>query len=172
MRTLVTALLLALALLRPQAHAAQAAASPEEMEERGGLIHKSGDSAPYSGQVQDLHQSGKPRLEAVYSGGRLVSSKVWYENGQIAEEVSVASDTWTIRRYGESGRLEEETVAVFQGGRKVSENTKLWGETGHVRTEAGFKGGKLHGPLKEYDDSGQLVRDELYEQGKLVKKIK
>lgn len=172
MRTFLTALLLALALIRPAVHAAQPAASPEEMEERGGLVHRSGDSAPFTGNVQDLHQSGKPRLEAVYSGGRLISSKVWYESGQIAEEVQVSADTWTIRRYGESGRLEEETVAVFQGGRKVSERTKLWGESGHVRTEAGFKGGKLHGPLKEYDDSGQLVRDEVYEQGKLVKKLK
>jgi len=174
MSTLLRALVLALTLavhLPDAVHASQTA-SPEEMEEHSGLIHKSGDAAPFTGTVKDFHHSGAPRLEAVYNEGKLVSSKVWYENGQLAEEVSIASDTWTIRRFGETGRLEEETVATFRAGRKVSEHTKLWNEQGKLRTEAGFMAGKLHGPLKEYDESGVLVRDEIYDQGKLVKKIK
>lgn len=171
-------LLLALALARPSALLAQTIAlgqnsvSPEELEESGGLVRKAGDKSPYTGLVQDYHRSGSLRLEARYEAGRLVSSKVWYENGQLAEEVSVASDTWTIQRYGETGKLEERTVARFEGGRKVSEQTRLWDENGQLRTEAGFEMGKLQGPLKEYDASGQLVRDELYDKGKLIKKNK
>jgi len=172
MRILLAALILALALARPPVAPAQGYASPEQMEERGGLIFKSGDQTPYTGTVEDFHQSGKPRLEARYEDGKLASSTVWYENGQMAEHVSAALDTWTIRRYGETGRLEEETVARFQNGHKVSEQTRLWDEDGTLRTEAGFEKGKLQGPLKEYDPSGALVRDELYEQGKLVKKTK
>ncbi|MFZ5425582.1 MAG: toxin-antitoxin system YwqK family antitoxin [Thermodesulfobacteriota bacterium] len=174
MRNLLLSIFLALILsaLPPGAVRAGLTASPEEMEERAGVIHKSGDPSPFTGVVKDLHQSGAPRLEAVYAGGKLVTSKVWYENGQLAEEVFVSSDAWTIRRYGESGRLEEETMATFRGGRKVSEHTKLWSEQGKLKTEAGFMAGKLHGPLKEYDDAGVLIRDEIYEQGKLVKKIK
>lgn len=172
MRIVLTAFLLCLALARPQVCVAQSPASPEEMEEHGGLIHKAGDKAPYTGLVQDYHQSGKTRLEALYDAGKLVSSKVWYENGQLAEEVSASPDNWTIRRYGENGRLEEETLARFKDGRKISEQSKVWYDNGQLRTEAGFLAGKLHGPLKEYDPSGVLVRDELYEQGKLVKKTK
>jgi len=171
MRTALIVLVLALA-LTGRASLAQNASSPEEMEEHEGLVHKSGDSSPYSGIVQDYHQSGKPRLEARYDAGRLVSSKVWYENGQLAEEVNVSQDAWSIRRYSENGILEEETLARFQGGRKVSEQAKVWYENGQLKTEAGFSLGKLHGPLREYDPSGVLVRDELYEQGKLVKKNK
>jgi antitoxin component YwqK of YwqJK toxin-antitoxin module len=152
--------------------AAQSAVSPEEMEERGGLLYKIGDKTPFTGLVQDFHQSGRVRLEARYASGRLASSTVWYENGQLAEQVDVAGDAWTIRRYSENGRLEEQTVATFQNGRKLTEQSKVWDESGQLRTEAGFHAGKLHGPLKEYDPSGALVRDEIYEQGKLVKKIK
>jgi len=172
MRIVLTAFLLFFALTRPLVLTAQSAASPEEMEEHGGLLHKSGDKVPYTGLVQDFHQSGKTRLEARYEAGKLVSSKVWYENGQLAEEVSASPDNWAIRRYGENGRLEEETLARFKDGRKVSEQAKVWYENGQLRTEAGFLAGKLHGLLKEYDPSGVLVRDELYEQGKLVRKIK
>ncbi|WP_243438603.1 toxin-antitoxin system YwqK family antitoxin [Fundidesulfovibrio soli] len=151
---------------------AQSGASPYEMEERGGLVYRSGESAPYTGLVQDLHQSGQPRLEAHYQGGKLASSKLWYEGGQLAEEVAVAADTWTIRRYQENGRLEEETVAVFRGGRKFSERARLWDEDGKLRSEVGFQGGKLQGPLREFDASGKLVRDEVYDQGVLTQKNK
>jgi antitoxin component YwqK of YwqJK toxin-antitoxin module len=172
MRIVLTAFLLFLALAHPLVLTAQSAASPEEMEEHGGILHKAGDKAPYTGLVQDYHQSGKTRLEARYEAGKLVSSKVWYENGQLAEEVSASPDNWAIRRYGENGRLEEETLARFKDGRKLSEQSKVWYENGQLRTEAGFLAGKLHGPLKEYDPSGILMRDELYEQGKLVSKNK
>jgi len=84
----------------------------------------------------------------------------------------VSAGVWTIRRFTENGRLEEETVAAFEGGRKVSEQSRMWDEAGRLRGEAGFKAGKLHGPLKEYDASGALTRDELYEQGKLIRKNK
>jgi antitoxin component YwqK of YwqJK toxin-antitoxin module len=169
---LILALTLAMSLAKPSAATAQDTASPEQMEERGGLVFKSSEQPPFTGTVQDFHQSGKPRLEARYEAGKLVSSTVWYDNGQVAEQVSVVSDTWTIRRFGDTGRLEEETVARFQDGHKVSEETKRWDEDGRLRTEAGFEKGKLQGPLKEYDASGNLTRDEVYEQGKLVKKIK
>lgn len=171
-RLLGLGLILALALASAAPVLAQGAASPEEMEERGGLIYKAGDKTPYTGLVQDFHQSGKVRLEARYQAGKLSSSKVWYENGQMAEQVDVTADTWSIKRFGEGGRLEEQTVAIFQNGRKVSEQSKLWDEAGQLRTEAGFQAGKLHGPLKEYDASGAVVRDEVYDQGKLVKKNK
>ncbi|WP_156920980.1 toxin-antitoxin system YwqK family antitoxin [Fundidesulfovibrio putealis] len=169
---LALGLILALVLASAASVLAQGAASPEEMEERGGLIYKAGDKTPYTGMVQDLHQSGKVRLEARYAAGKLNASKVWYENGQLAEQVDVTADTWSIKRFGESGRLEEQTVATFQNGRKVSEQSRLWDEAGQLRTEAGFQAGKLHGPLKEYDASGAVVRDEVYDQGKLVKKNK
>ena len=172
MRIALIVLLLALTLAGPQPATAQRSASPEEMEERGGLVHKAGDPAPFSGIVQDYHQSGKPRLEARYEAGKLTSSKVWYENGQLAEEVGVTQDAWSIRRFSENGALEEETQAKFQDGRKVSEQAKVWYENGQLRTEAGFASGKLQGPLREYDPSGVLVRDEVYDQGRLVKKNK
>lgn len=151
---------------------AQSGASPEEMEERDGLVYKSGENAPYTGLVQDLHQSGQPRLEAHYQGGKLADSKLWYEGGQIAEEVTVAGDTWTIRRYQENGRLEEETVAVFRGGKKFSERSRIWDEDGKLRSEVSSQGGKLQGPLRQFDASGRLVRDEVYEQGVLTQKNK
>ena len=89
MRTFFTALVLLLTLVHPLALVAQNAASPEEMEERAGLVYKSGDQKPYTGLVLDYHQSGKTRLEAHYTAGKLISSKLWYENGRTAEEVSV-----------------------------------------------------------------------------------
>ncbi|MFP5238779.1 MAG: hypothetical protein ACLGQW_03020, partial [Acidobacteriota bacterium] len=90
MRTLFSVLLAVTALGWSLAVAvAQSGASPEEMEERGGLVYKSGESAPYTGLVQDLHQSGKPRLEAHYQAGKLADSRLWYEGGQLAEEVTV-----------------------------------------------------------------------------------
>lgn len=172
MRAILTVLLLVLALMRSLVCPAENMASPEQMEEHDGIVRKSGDTSPYTGLVQDYHQSGKPRLEARYDAGKLVSSKVWYENGQLAEAVTVSGDTWTIRRYGEAGRLEEETVAQFRDGHKVSELAKVWYENGQLKTEAGFASGKLQGTLKEYDPSGALVRHEVYEQGTLVKKTK
>jgi len=171
-RFTVLGLILGLALASAAPVLAQGAASPEEMEERGGLVYKAGDKIPFTGLVQDFHQSGKVRLEARYAAGKLNASKVWYENGQLAEQVDVSADTWSIKRFGEGGRLEEQTVAIFQNGRKVSEQSKLWDESGQLRTEAGFQAGKLHGPLKEYDAAGAVVRDEVYDQGKLVKKNK
>lgn len=173
MRTLFAVLLAVTALGWSLAVAvAQSGASPEEMEERGGLVYKSGESAPYTGLVQDLHQSGKPRLEAHYQAGKLADSRLWYEGGQLAEEVNVAGDTWTIRRYQESGRLEEETVAVFKGGRKFSERSRLWDEDGTLRSEVSFQGGKLQGPVRQFDASGKLVSDEVYDQGVLTQKHK
>ncbi|GFK94146.1 hypothetical protein NNJEOMEG_01985 [Fundidesulfovibrio magnetotacticus] len=171
MRVLFLLLLLAFTAV-PARSMDQPSVSPEEMEERGGLIHKAGDNAPFTGLVRDLHASGKPRLEARYEAGRLAWSRLWYESGQLAEEVAVAQDTWTIKRYAENGRIEEETVARFRDGRKFSEQSRLWDESGVLRTEAGFQGGKLQGPLKEYAPDGALVRDEVYEQGKLVRKNK
>ena len=171
MRCLLIALLV---ILCAGPHFAMAApdASPEDMVEQNGLIHKAGEAAPFTGMVRDYHQSGKPRLEARYEAGKLVSSTVWYASGQKAEEVSVASDAWTIRRFGETGRLEQETVAHFKDGHKVSEQTKRWDESGMLRTEAGFEKGKLQGELREYSPAGQLLRDEVYDQGVLVKKLK
>ena len=151
---------------------AQAQVKPEELQERGGLFYRNGDAQPYSGPVREQHESGKPRLEAGYQDGRLTSSKVWYESGTLAEEVVVAADTWTIKRYGEDGRIEEETVAEFRNGRKIAERSKLWHESGKLRIEAGFEGGKLSGPLREYDEHGVLIRDERYEKGVLVQKTK
>jgi len=169
---LLLILLQALTLAAPSAATAQDTASPEQMEEHDGLVFKSGESTAFTGLVQDFHQSGHPRLEARYAAGKLTASTVWYETGQVAEQVTVASDTWTIRRFGETGLLEEETVAGFEDGHKVSEQTRRWDAQGRLRTEVGFLKGKLQGTLKEYDDSGALTRNEIYEQGNLVKKIK
>jgi antitoxin component YwqK of YwqJK toxin-antitoxin module len=172
MRDALIILLAVLTLLCPAAATAQAEASPDQMEERGGLVHKAGEQAPFTGIVRDLHQSGKPRLEASYAAGKLASSKVWYENGQLAEEVAISGETWNIRRFAENGHLEEEILARFSAGKKVSEQTRAWDEAGQLRNEVAISGGKLHGVLKEYDSSGVLVREELYEHGKLVKKTK
>lgn len=150
----------------------QTVVAPEDIQERDGLFYRGGDAQPFTGMVRDLHESGKPRLEAQYQAGKLASSKVWYESGQQAEDVSANGEVWTIKRYDEKGRLEEETVATFRNGRKISERSRLWHETGKLRIEAGFEGGKLSGPLREYDENGVLVRDEIYDQGKLVKKAK
>lgn len=151
---------------------AQDAAKPEELQERGGAFFRNGDAQPFTGPVREQHETGKPRLEANYQNGKLVSSKVWYESGVLAEDVVVADEVWTIKRYGENGNIEEETVAQFRNGRKISERSKLWYESGKLRMEAGFEGGKLAGPLKEYDERGGLIRDELYQKGVLVQKVK
>jgi len=171
MRCLLIALFVVFC-IGPHLAAAAPDASPEDMVDQNGLMHKAGEAAPFTGMVRDFHPSGKPRLEARYEAGKLVSSTVWYASGQKAEEVSVASDTWTIRRFGETGRLEQETVAHFKDGHKVSEQTKRWDESGTLRTETGFENGKLQGELKEYSPAGALVRDEIYNQGVLVKKLK
>lgn len=177
--TAVQAMLLAMALgillqagpARSQGSQTQAVA-PENIQERGGVCYRTGDSAPYTGLVRDHHESGKPRLEARYEAGRLESSRVWYENGRLAEEVNVSGDTWVVRRYSDEGRLEEETRAQVRGGRKVSERSTVWYENGNIHIEAGFANGKLHGPLKEYTPEGGLVRDETYDNGVMVKKAK
>jgi len=171
MRRLLLALLLILC-TGARLAAAPPDASPEDMVEQNGLIYKAGDQTPFTGTVRDYHQSGKPRLEARYEAGKLVSSTVWYATGQKAEEVSVASDTWTIHRFGETGKMEQEIVARFKDGHKISEQTKRWDEQGTLRSEAGFEKGKLQGELKEYSPSGTLERDEIYDQGALVKKLK
>ncbi len=167
-------LMLAAALLLTWPHTvlADGVSAPEDLEERSGLIYKSGESAPFTGMARDVHENGTPRLEANYQAGKLLGSKVWYSNGKLAEEVAVTADQWTIRRFTEEGRLEEETVAQFSGGRKVSEKSKIWHENGQLRTEAGFQGGKLDGTLKEFAPDGTLLRDEVYDRGKLLKKVK
>ena len=147
-------------------------ASPEDIQERGGVCYRTGESVPYTGMVRDTHESGKPRLEARYQAGRLVESHVWYANGQMAEEVRVTGDVWVIRRFSEDGRIEEETSAQFRNGRKVSERSTIWHENGQMRIEAGFENGKLHGPLKEYESDGTLLRDEVYDNGVMIKKNK
>ena len=167
-------LLLAASLLHPWPRdlPAQAVSTPEDLEERGGLIYKSGEKTPFSGLARDFHENGKPRLEANYQTGKLLGSKVWYSTGTLAEEVAVTADQWTIRRFTEEGRLEEETVAQFSGGRKTSERSKIWHDNGQLRTEAGFQGGKLDGTLREFAPDGTLLRDEVYDRGKLLKKVK
>lgn len=165
-------LAMSLLLLWPPDLLAQASIATEDLEERAGLLFKSGENTPFTGLARDFHENGTPRLEANYQGGRLLGSKVWYGNGKLAEEVSVTADQWTIRRFTEEGCLEEETVAQFSGGRKISEKSKIWYDNGLLRTEAGFQGGKLDGTLKEYAQDGTLLRDEVYDRGKLLKKVK
>lgn len=162
----------ALSLPWPSVLHAQSASAPEDLEERAGLLYKSGESAPFTGFARDFHESGKPRLEATYQGGRLLGSKVWYANGKLAEEVTVSAEQWTIRRFAEDGNLEEDTVAQFTGGRKTAEKSKIWYDNGQLRTEAGFQDGKLDGTLREYSPDGTLLRDEVYDRGKLLKKVK
>ena len=94
------------------------------------------------------YENGQKESENYYkNGSHSGSSLQWFDNGIIQEECNYVN-----------GLLEGKYFSRFKNGKPYSEMS--------------FKNGKEDGAFTQRDSLGNLIRDEIYEEGKLLKKTK
>ena len=104
--------------------------------------------------LQQMQQEVSQKAEPIYPGTLLKVNKdvrAFYVDGkQIAEE-TISSNGATLELLG----------SIPDGP------VKEFSENGKLKTEAVYQNNKLHGLLVRYDDNGQVLSKETYEQGVL-----
>ena len=151
------------------------------------------------GSKKDYYENGKARFHLIYRGKKIVSEKVWSENGAIEAEGDVSRKFH--KGYFPNGKLSVEALGEFHydGNTIVMENgtKKWWYENGNLEYELVFpkherkysdngtlayeSEGTLYyddqkevqvqeGSRKEYSDNGKLTLHQIYKGKKLVGK--
>lgn len=102
----------------------------------------------------------------------------YYENGHLKSDPSdINGPRQTIKNYYESGKVSRETT--WQAGALIGPYHE-WYENGQLKVEGkykippndhGFHGTTQIGTWSYYNESGKLIKEEFYEEGKLVKTI-
>ncbi len=104
----------------------------------------------YLSERSDNRESGKngqKSAEFDYKDGNILSNKGWYENGQIQREF-----------YYKDGYADGLYQSWWLNGQK------MW-----IRN---MKKGKNHGEIKNWNERGELICHEIYNEGELIEKIK
>ena len=65
----------------------------------------------------------------------------------------------------------KDTEIEFKNG-EIHGKYTMWHKNGEIKLLTEFKDGKEHGKCTEWDENGNVISEEIYENGKLTKKIK
>ena len=146
------------------------------IERRGiGIRFDKSTDLPFTG-TQQLRYINNDNLyaESVYEDGVLKSSTRFDSDGNLESrfEYGYIDDKYSItRQFNENGILIFENVAPDSD--KSLGKIKEWHPMGQIKFEMTYKfGGLYHGLMTLYDEEGEIVEQELYEDGELVQKIK
>ena len=104
------------------------------------------------------YPSGKLCKE-IYSDGKIIKHKYYFENGSISAK-------FQEKDMGKFGSADQ----ALLGGKKERDGEAfglhlVFHENGKIKYESNYDGGVYHGPVKEYDENGSLVKESVYNWG-------
>ena len=120
------------------------------------------------GPFSEYYPSGKVRFEANYKNGTVEGEfKGYYESGELKMDgnASAAGDGSVVEYYP-SGKLKIEYEVK---ARKPEGDFKEYYESGQLKVHGIFKDGKTEGLVTEYDETGGIVEQSLYENGRFIR---
>jgi len=148
--------------------------------DRGGVMYAPNDEKPYTGDVFELYEDGKKKLDGNYRKGLMNGKWTYYhENGQIHGQgrfidgdggnisqltkapLNGRNGVWNF--YYESG--EKFGKAAYKNGVNVGLLT-MWYKNGQKQTEATMKDGKPDGLTTGWYENGQKSGEGTYKDGK------
>ncbi|PKD42406.1 toxin-antitoxin system YwqK family antitoxin [Rhodohalobacter barkolensis] len=144
------------------------------IEERGTGIMFDKSGTPFTG-TQKMRYVKNDSLfsETVYDDGVLKSTTAYHEDGSLMgrHEYDYVGDGFaTIKEYNENGLLVEEWLSPTTEDGLGS--IKQWHPNGQLKFEMTHKKGmEYHGLMTKYNDDGEIIEQERYEDGELVEKI-
>jgi antitoxin component YwqK of YwqJK toxin-antitoxin module len=129
--------------------------------EEGKLYEVSG-KAPYSGKVTNYFDDGSLKMEGYYEEGVQKLVIHYYQNGNKRSKIDRTGEADEMTTWFESGQKQEEFLPGL---------IREWYENGQLKAEVRLDDFKnYHGDMKMWDEDGNLVTHEIYENGELVKR--
>lgn len=118
------------------------------------------------------HTNGKTKHEITYNKGKASGpARFYYDNGIICEEGIWNIDHWQgkYRYYNKNGSLAYDWN-YNNTGKRTGEQ-KYYHKNGTLKYTGNWKEGKASGTLKIFDESGVLITERVYEDGKFEDNI-
>lgn len=113
-----------------------------------------------SGKYKEYNRAGKILVEGKYTSGRQDGIFKKYNNGNFLyeEHHTLGKSEYIKKAYYKNGNLKYESVneITINGS---EEYLKEYYESGKLKLEITYKRGEPRGPFKEYDESGQIIRE-------------
>jgi antitoxin component YwqK of YwqJK toxin-antitoxin module len=135
---------------------------PGFVVEEGKLYEVSG-KAPYTGEITDYFADGSLKQQRTYNKGELIHAIHYYENGKKRSEVRHTDQGMYMTSWFDSGQIEEEFTP---------ELIRLWYENGQMKSRVALDDFReYHGDLKMWDENGELIAHEVYEDGQLIESL-
>ncbi len=135
---------------------------PGFVVEEGKLYEVSGKS-PYSGEVTDYFDDGSLKQYRTYDEGELIHTIHYYKNGKKRSEVQHTVQGMIMTSWYESGQIEEEFTPGL---------IRQWYENGQMKSRVALDDSReYHGDMKMWNENGELIAHEIYENGHLVESL-
>ncbi len=129
--------------------------------EEGKLYEVSG-KAPYSGKVTDYYDDGTLKMEGHYEEGVQKLIIYYYQNGNKRSKVDRTGEVDGMTTWFESGQKQEEFLPGL---------IREWYENGQLMAKVQLDEFKnYHGDMKMWDEDGNLITHEIYENGEFVER--
>ena len=145
------------------------------IEKRGVGIRFDKSGTPFTG-TQEFRYVKNDSLfsETIYVDGLLKSTTAYHKDGSLMgkhEFGYIGEEFKTTKRYNEDGLLVEEWLTPTTEDSLGS--IKQWHTNGQLKFEMTFKKGmNYHGLMTMYNEQGEVIEQERYEDGELMEKIK
>jgi len=145
------------------------------IEKRGTGIMFDETGNPFTGTQQVRHVSNDSLYsETVYMDGVLKSNTVYNEDGTLMGKYEfdyIGEKFLTTKRFNKDGLLIEEWISPTADDTLGS--IKQWHSNGQLKFEMTFKENLIyHGLMTRYNENGDVIKQEKYENGELVEKVK
>lgn len=98
--------------------------------------------------------NGKIARDYVFKDGEYVSTKDYYENGQLQEDTKIVNGVTYTKMYYKSGKLQADIEQIDRDNGEA----KQYYESGKLQVEVKVKNGS--GYMKEYNENGELIGEE------------
>jgi antitoxin component YwqK of YwqJK toxin-antitoxin module len=92
-----------------------------------------------------------------------------FDNGRIFREIFTPTGNNTTGWYANGNKMQEHSTCYYKGSARECGSYITWYENGQRSEEGNYIHGKKNGTWKYWDESGKLVREEIYNMGDLVK---
>ena len=113
------------------------------------------------------HETGKIKIEEVFTTGRLLSYKEWFANGRLKLEIPYRQGRiHGIRKaWYKNGQLARQCSYVEYMRHGVATS---WYPNGRIKSEEKFNSGRFHGINTYWDENGQQSGKQLFIRGHLI----
>lgn len=121
--------------------------------------------------VKDYYLSGQVQMAGTYKSIRPDNKDgqfiYYFEDGQPQRDCYYKENilNGTFKEWHRSGKIKN--VQEYKNG-LLDGSYKVWRENGSIKQEARYVKGEKNGNFKTYYENGQLIRNDLYEDDKLV----